>query len=97
MSLKRTCRKLGVSFWQYLTDRISHTYAIPPLPGLIQQRAASILRAAINKTFPSLQRRKDVENIEVAQKKHSQKVSSFPACSITTERPALLRSYHDML
>jgi hypothetical protein len=34
-------RKLGVSFWQYLTDRISHTYAIPPLPGLIQQRAAS--------------------------------------------------------
>jgi hypothetical protein len=41
MSLKRTCRKLGVSFWQYLTDRISHTYAIPPLPDLIQQRAAS--------------------------------------------------------
>jgi Transposase IS66 family len=40
MSLKRTCRKLGVSFWQYLTDRLSHTYAIPPLPGLIQQRAA---------------------------------------------------------
>ncbi len=40
MSLKRTCRKLGISFWQYLTDRISHTYAIPPLPDLIQQRAA---------------------------------------------------------
>jgi hypothetical protein len=40
MSLKRTCRKLGVSFWQYLTDRIAHTYAIPPLPDLIQQRAA---------------------------------------------------------
>jgi hypothetical protein len=40
MSLKRTCRKLGVSFWQYLTDRIAHTYAIPPLPDLIQQQAA---------------------------------------------------------
>jgi len=40
MSLKRTCRKRGVSFWQYLTDRIAHTYAIPPLPDLIQQRAA---------------------------------------------------------
>jgi hypothetical protein len=40
MSLKRTCRKLGVSFWHYLTDRLSHTHAIPPLPDLIQQRAA---------------------------------------------------------
>jgi hypothetical protein len=40
MSLKRTCQKLGVSFWQYLTDRISHTYAIPPLPDLTQQQAA---------------------------------------------------------
>jgi hypothetical protein len=40
MSLKRTCRKLGVSFWQYLTDRIAHTYAIPPLPDLIQQQPA---------------------------------------------------------
>jgi hypothetical protein len=41
MSLKRTCRKLGVSFWQYLTDRLSHTHAIPPLPDLMQQRAAT--------------------------------------------------------
>jgi hypothetical protein len=40
MSLKQTCRKLGVSFWHYLTDRISHTHAIPPLPDLIRQRAA---------------------------------------------------------
>ncbi|GAM52221.1 hypothetical protein EBME_0684 [bacterium endosymbiont of Mortierella elongata FMR23-6] len=22
-SLKKTCRKLGISFWDYLTDRIS--------------------------------------------------------------------------
>src|SRR5919197_679819 len=40
MILKRTCRKLGISFWQYLADRLSHTYAIPPLPDLIQQQAA---------------------------------------------------------
>ena len=41
MSLKQTCRKLGVSFWHYLTDRISHTNGIPPLPDLIRQRAAA--------------------------------------------------------
>lgn len=40
MSLKQTCRKLGVSFWHSLTDRISHTYTIPPLPDLIQPQAA---------------------------------------------------------
>lgn len=39
MSLKQTCRKLGVSFWHYLTDRISHTHEIPPLPDLIRQQA----------------------------------------------------------
>jgi len=40
MSLKRSCRKLGVSFWRYLTDRTSRTHAIPPLPDLIRQQAA---------------------------------------------------------
>ena len=39
LSLKKSCRKLGVSFWQYLTDRISCTHAIPSLPDLIRQRA----------------------------------------------------------
>jgi len=36
-SLKKTCRKLGVSFWQYLKDRIEKTNLIPDLPDLIQQ------------------------------------------------------------
>jgi hypothetical protein len=45
MSLKRSCRKLGVSFWRYLTDRTSHTHAIPPLPDLIRQQAAVPLGA----------------------------------------------------
>lgn len=37
-SLKKTCRKLGISFWEYLTDRISCSGQIPLLPNLIQQR-----------------------------------------------------------
>jgi hypothetical protein len=36
-SLKKTCRKQGISFWAYLNDRISRTHAIPPLPELICQ------------------------------------------------------------
>ena len=40
-SLKKTCRKLGISFWAYLIDRVSRTNAIPPLAQLIEQRAAS--------------------------------------------------------
>jgi len=37
-SLKKTCRKLGISFWEYLTDRISYRDRIPPLCELIKQR-----------------------------------------------------------
>jgi len=39
-SLKKTCRKLGVCFWNYLLDRIRGLGKIPPLPDLIRQRAA---------------------------------------------------------
>lgn len=39
-SLKKTCRKLGFSFWQFLNDRLRGTGAIAPLPQLIRQRAA---------------------------------------------------------
>ncbi len=38
-SLKKTCRKLGVSFWHYLNDRVSGSHTIPPLPEIIRQRA----------------------------------------------------------
>ena len=34
-SLKKTCRKLGLSFWQYLKDRIEKTGSIPDLSELI--------------------------------------------------------------
>jgi hypothetical protein len=40
LSLKTTCRKLGVTFWRYLRDRIRGLHEIPPLADLIQQRAA---------------------------------------------------------
>jgi hypothetical protein len=39
-SLKKTCRKLGISFWGYLVDRIEQHGDIPPLPDLTRQRAA---------------------------------------------------------
>ena len=38
-SLKKTCRKLGLSFWDYLYDRVSKAATIPPLPDLIRARA----------------------------------------------------------
>ena len=38
-SLKKTCRKLGVSFWQYLKDRIEGIGLIPDLPDLIREYA----------------------------------------------------------
>ena len=38
-SLKKTCRKLGVSFWAYLKARLSGSDTIPPLPEIIRQRA----------------------------------------------------------
>ena len=35
-SLKKTCRKHGISFWHYLTDRISQKNNIPPLALLVR-------------------------------------------------------------
>ena len=40
-SLKKTCRKLGISFWQFLDDRLRGTGAIAPLPEIIRRRAAA--------------------------------------------------------
>ncbi len=39
ISLKKTCCKLGISFWQYLQDRIEKINAIPTLLELIRQQA----------------------------------------------------------
>lgn len=40
LSLKKTCRKLGVSFWQFLKDRLTDAATFPPLPDLMRQAAA---------------------------------------------------------
>ena len=38
-SLKKTCRKLGISFWAYLKDRLEKTQLIPKLAQLIRNRS----------------------------------------------------------
>ena len=42
MSLAETTKKLGVSFYAYLRDRITGTYAIPPLAELIEKAAKEL-------------------------------------------------------
>jgi hypothetical protein len=39
-SLKKTCRKLGIRFWDYLQDRVRRLGKVPRLAEVIQQRAA---------------------------------------------------------
>ena len=39
-SIKKTCRKLGVSFWDYLIDRIEYRGRIPLLPNLMKIKMA---------------------------------------------------------
>lgn len=41
-SLKKTCRKLGISFWQYLTARLgANEHVIAPLPDIVRNRVAA--------------------------------------------------------
>ena len=42
MTLAETARKLGVSFYAYLRDRITGEYAIPPLAELVTQAASQL-------------------------------------------------------
>jgi len=41
VGLKKTCRKLGISFWQYLLSRIHGDDRIPPLPNVIRAKAVA--------------------------------------------------------
>ena len=41
LSLKKTCRKLGVSFCEYLLDRLTGAGSIPPLTELMRKIAQS--------------------------------------------------------
>ena len=38
-SLKKTCRKLGISFWEFLNDRLAEVNTIPFLSSLVIERA----------------------------------------------------------
>ena len=38
LSLKKTSRKLGISFWKYLIDRIEHTAFIEPLANIVARK-----------------------------------------------------------
>jgi hypothetical protein len=42
LSLKTTCRKLGLSFWRFLQDRIQGLGSIPPLPEIMRRHAAQL-------------------------------------------------------
>ncbi len=39
LSLKKTCRKLEISFWEYLLDRLTHAEQIPPLSLIMEQKS----------------------------------------------------------
>jgi hypothetical protein len=41
-TLKKTCRKLGVRFWDYLRDRVRGLGQVARLPDLIRQRVAEV-------------------------------------------------------
>jgi len=38
-SLKKTCRKSGISFWHYLLDRITGANSVPQLSDIVRRRA----------------------------------------------------------
>src|SRR4029079_8709413 len=52
-SLKKTCRKLGVRFWDYLQDRVRGLGNIPRLAELIRQKAGPS-PAASSQAVPGL-------------------------------------------
>jgi Transposase IS66 family len=47
VGLKKTCRKLGVSFWQYLLSRLRSDRQISPLSDLIRDKAAVALQVSV--------------------------------------------------
>jgi hypothetical protein len=42
MTLAETAKKVGVSFFAYLRDRITGTHAIPPLADLVEKTAKEL-------------------------------------------------------
>ena len=42
ISLMKTCRKVGVSFFAYLGDRLKKTNLIPPLANLVAKACGNL-------------------------------------------------------
>ena len=42
MTIAETAKKLGVSFYKYIYDQISETYAMPSLENMINQKAKEL-------------------------------------------------------
>lgn len=47
VGLKKTCRKLGVSFWQYLLSRIRGDGEIPPLPDVLRAKVTALEQVSL--------------------------------------------------
>ena len=43
VGLKKTCRKLGISFWHFLVSRLRGDGQIPPLPDVIRAKVSGLL------------------------------------------------------
>lgn len=50
-SLKKTCHKLGIAFWDFLTDRVNGTKTIEYLPVIIQKRSLKISISSMQMTI----------------------------------------------
>jgi len=48
LSLKQTCRKLGINFMSFLQDRVRRRYEIPRLATIIRERALAAAKAPPN-------------------------------------------------
>jgi len=52
-SLKKTCRKLGVSFWAYLRDRVRGSGQVPRLADLIRKKAQELAAGKAQAATPA--------------------------------------------
>lgn len=38
LGLKKTCRKLGISFWDFIQSRVRGDQTVPPIPDVLRQK-----------------------------------------------------------
>src|SRR5262245_9078011 len=52
-SLKKTCRQLGLSFWEYLRDRVGGLGHVPRLAELIREKAEGLAAGKGSAVLPA--------------------------------------------